>query len=362
MASTPAAAAAGPAPAASTVAPRGPEQAPPASAVRLPADAAQRIAHWADSRAQALALLHKQQGRWGALRWRDVPLTLDGWRLGLVRLGVGPGARLAVSGALEPGLILLALAAQAAGATVAVIDRHAQGPALGALLRAAAPTHAFVQDRKAVSAWLASGHANGHPVPLIAVQPVAHDDASWRIVPLAALRGGDGDGDDGGGPVAAARGPRAAGLRRRLRGQELLWVDEGTEWAGGLEQVLAAWLAGGAALAAPEVSASAARDRHELQPGRLLASPARLRQVQDELRARLAPPGHWQRRLVERAAARPGRAWAQWLLRRVARLHGVPAAFVRQEALDGGWRGEGRDGGAGPGASRVRADAAEAAA
>lgn len=292
----------------------------------LRADALLHVERWARERPQAAALLHKRQGRWGLYRWSDVARTLAHLGGALARQGVGPRARMAVSGALEPQLLLLALAAQGAGATVLPIGRHARGAELRALLQAAAPTHAFVQERGTISAWLDSGHAPAAPVPLYSPQPVVHAPGDWRIVPLALLT------DD-----APAPAPAGAAAPHSLRGQAVLWVDEGTEWAGGLEQVLAQWLQAGAALAAPETSASSARDRREVPAQRALASAQRGRQLQAELEARLPPRGSWTRGLIDRAGSgRGGGPLSAWLLRRIERLHGLP---VPARPQDGGAHG-----------------------
>ncbi|MFT4191569.1 MAG: AMP-binding protein [Comamonas sp.] len=298
---------------------------PGAGAVAFASDTQDRLAHWAAQRPEALALLHKQHGEWGAWRWRDVVQAVAQRRAALAGHGLGPGARLAVSGALEPQLIVLALAAHAAGAEVVVIDRHAQGAALRAALQAAAPTLAFVQSRQTLSAWIDSGatHAHTVPVPLIAAQPARHASAAWQVLPLADLLATDAPGP---APVAAPARPRPRlhSLRRALRGQAVLWVDEGTEWAGGLEQVLADWLRGGQPLAAPESSAAAARDRREIQPARLLASAARRQRLAEEHGARLAPPGSLARWLSDRASDAGGGWLSAWLRRRIARLEGLP--------------------------------------
>ncbi|WP_114809537.1 AMP-binding protein [Paraburkholderia kururiensis] len=290
---------------------------PDAATVRFPADLEARIAHWAQTRPQALALLHKQRGQWGALRWEDVPQRVAQLRQGLElqRPGPGSGSRLAVSGALEPDLILIALAAHAAGAAVVSVDRNAHADTLRRALEAAAPTHAFVQDRKTVSAWLASGYAPPGPATLYSAQSVAHHGGAWQLVALDALAGPAGSDS-----AFHAR----TGLRHALRHQRVSWVEEGTEWPGGLEQVLACWLEDGDVLASPEVGASSTRDRHEVQPDRLLASPAHLERLEAQLHERLAAAGSWSRALTDRAAERPGGLFSRWLLGRVDALHGLP--------------------------------------
>lgn len=287
-------------------------------AVRFPADLDARIAHWARTRPQALALLHKQRGQWGALRWQDVPARLAQLRQGLELQRLSAASRLAASGALEPDLILIALAAHAAGAVVVSVDRYAHADVLRSALQAAAPTHAFVQDRKTLSAWLASGYSPAGPAPLYSPQSVAHDSGAWQLVPLDALA------DPAGGDTAVYS---RTGLRRALRHRRVSWVEEGTEWSGGLEMVLEGWLENGDVLAAPEVGASSTRDRHEVQPDRLLVSPSHLAQLEAQLRERLAAPGSWSRGLTDRAAAKSkGSAgpFSRWLRGRIGSLNGLP--------------------------------------
>ncbi|CAN0620761.1 AMP-binding domain-containing protein [Burkholderia multivorans] len=285
--------------------------------VRFPADAHARIAHWADTRPQALALLHKQRGRWGALRWRDVPSRVDALRRGLETHGFGRRSRLAVCGALTPDLILIGLAAHRAGAEVVRIDREVHGGALRNALDAVAPSHAFVDDRKTVAAWFASGYAPAAPVTLYSAHRVARGGAAWNLVASSALAG------PAGGAVSALA---AGSLRGRLARHRILWVEEGTEWPDGLDAAVAAWLDAGAVLAAPEVGASSARDRHEIQPDRIVASRSRERELQASLQGWLPAEGTWQRGLTDRASARPDAPIARWLQSRVARLHGLPRA------------------------------------
>ena len=287
------------------------------AAVLFPADAHARIAHWADTRPQALALLHKQRGRWGALRWRDVPSRVDALRRGLETHGFGRRSRLAVCGALTPDLILIGLAAHRAGAEVVRIDREAQRGALRNALEATAPSHAFVDDRRTVAAWFASGYAPAMPVTLYSAHRVARGGGAWNLVASGALADPDGD----------AASPLAAGsLRGQLARHRVVWVEEGTEWPDGLDVAVAAWLDAGALLAAPEVGASSARDRHEIQPDRIVASRSRERALQSALQGRLPAAGSWRRGLADRASARPDAPIARWLLSRVARLHGLPRA------------------------------------
>lgn len=285
--------------------------------IAFPADTARVLERWSRLQSFAPALQHKRHGRWELYRWDDVAREVAHWRDALIGQGLGPQSRLVLCGALEPRLILFALAAHSAGATVLTIDRYARGTALQTLLQEAALTHAFVEDRQTISAWIASGHINDVPVPLYSSRPGRHDSGSWHILPLADLLGNGVDWID-------------VKQRRTVRGQPALWVDEGTEWADGLATVLSEWLQTGATLIAPEVSGASLRDRQEVRFQRVLGSAARQQQWRAELNARQAPAGSWTRKLIDRAGQRPGSVWSTWLLRRVDRLHGLPDSFQRQ--------------------------------
>ncbi len=62
--------------------------------------------------------------------------------------------RVAVSGPYQPDLIVMALAAEAAGSVVFPVPRRLRGDALQAVLAAIRPTHAFVQARREIPHWL----------------------------------------------------------------------------------------------------------------------------------------------------------------------------------------------------------------
>lgn len=289
---------------------------PSLTPVSFPADVFSLIGNWAQQRPLVPALLHKEHGSWGLHRWDDVARELANLREALVREKAGPQSRFVVSGAFEPKLILLALAAHAAGATVFAIDRHARESNLQALLQSAAPTHAFVQDRQTISLWLDSGHVNGIQVPLYSTQSVQRGNASWQIRPLADL-------------LRDRRQFAGVDKRKRLVAQAGLWVEEGSEWGDGLSAVLEAWLTSGATLIAPETTASSGRDRQEVTFQNVVASPARSQQWRNELDARLPAPDSWARRLLDWAGRHPKNRLATAILGRVQRLHGLPEAAYR---------------------------------
>ena len=282
-----------------------------AEGVVLPPAALRAVERWAQQKPQALALLHKQHGRWGAYRWSDVARTVAQLRDALARRGLGPGAGWLSAERWSLGSSCWS-AAHGAGATVVAIDRHAQGTALQERLRAAAPTHAFVQERKTISEWIDSGHVNAAPVPLYSAQSVAHDSGSRHIAPLAELAG----------PASA---PAVAGRQAAARARGAVG-GRGHGMAPGPG-------AGTGGLAAQRYRHGRAGEQRVLHAGpprdpalRLLVSVARRQQLQ-AVQARLPLPGSWRRRLTERAAARPGGLLARWLLGRISRLHGLP---VRQ--------------------------------
>ena len=103
---------------------------------------------------------------------------------------------------------------------------------------------------------------------------------------------------------------------------EVLWVDEGTEWREGLSHLLNRWLGRGEGLAFPETSESAARDRCEIAPTGLLLSAARVEALAGEIDARLAPSGTWRRRLCDWTLENPHQGLRRWLKGRVRRLLG----------------------------------------
>lgn len=293
----------------------------PASAdIRIPSRAVDRIEQWARKKPDAIALLHKR-GEWRGHTWEDVWRRLADLRGALAHNGIADGARFAVSGAIDPQLVLLVLAADANGARIIPVDRYADGAALRGLLSDAAATHAYVPDRKALSLWLASGYINRRPVPLFSGQAVARGNSSWSILPLPHAI------------AAASAGERnRAGARRsnrKLNQLDALWVDEGTEWFDGLTEVIEAWLENGNALAAPETTASSSRDRREVQPVRIVASAARQRRLRAELDARLYRVGTLHRALAEYSLRAANNPFSSWIGRRIAKLHGLPLDVVR---------------------------------
>lgn len=257
----------------------------PVIAESLPDNALNQLQNWAASRPLQIALRHKRRGRWKAWRWVDVLREVGQLSVALQQQGFGPGSRLALSGAFEPTLILLALAARAAGGQAFAVSRAASGDELRRLLLRSQPSHAFVQSREGVAQWLAAAAELPHELLLFSAHSASRQSGKARVLPLAELEG------VGCEPMQQSW--------RTARKTGAVWSEEGTEWAQGLGLLLRHWLGNGESFAFPENSESAARDRHDIAPVALLLSPQRLQTLADEIEQRLAPAGSWRRRLCD---------------------------------------------------------------
>lgn len=267
------------------------------------------LQRWARERPTQIALRHRRLGAWKAWRWIDVQREVERVADGLRQQGFTSGARLALSGAFEPSLLILALAAHQLGGQSLVIGRDSRGDELQRQLRQARPTFAFVQRRENVSHWLGSGLVEQWPLRLFSAQANAVSNGLWQVQPLSTLFVGE-------PPVAQRQG------WAQVAEDEVLWVDEGTEWREGLSHLLNRWLERGEGLAFPETSESAARDRREIAPTGLLLSAARVEALAGEIDARLAPSGTWRRRLCDWTLENPHQGLRRWLKGRVRRLLG----------------------------------------
>ncbi|TBV01802.1 AMP-binding protein [Phytopseudomonas dryadis] len=275
---------------------------------QVPDEALGHVRRWAAQRPLEIALRHRRRGIWKAWRWIDVLREVERKAAALRQQGFGAGSRLAVSGAYEPTLLLLALAAKQLGGHTQSISRYSQGEALRRQVLAGRADFAFVQRREQAAAWLAIATDDSRPLTLFCAQPIAATQGRWRTVPLSALIEGQPSTD-------------SQGWRQAYR-EPASWCDEGSEWADGLRVLLQHWLEGGQGLAFPESSESAARDRREIAPVTLLLSPPRLQRLAAEIEARLAPAGSWRRRLCDWTQRAPGRGVRRWIKARVRRLLG----------------------------------------
>ena len=286
-----------------------------------PVDLLYRIRRWATLQPDALALRHKRRGRWKAWRWWDVAHEVDALGAHLRAEGVGAHSRVALCGAFEPTLILVAVAARAQGAELVPVALSGDDPAtLATTLREAAASHVFLQRREDVSRYRAWS---------------AHEQPSVRLLGIAARE--------------TAPGVQSLRERRGAQG-ELVWVDEGSEWREGLEVLLRHWLDTGTCLAFPERVESATRDRRDIAPTALLLSAARLDDLTVELESRLAPRGSLRRRLSDWALregiSRGGlRRHLHARLRSQFGLHRVQSVLhARPVGAASAWLGSGQQG------------------
>lgn len=247
--------------------------------------ALEQLRHWAQVSPLQSALRHKRHGQWYAWRWIDVLRDVERLADGLRQQGFSEQSRLAVSGAFEPNLLLLALAAYQAGGEVLAVADDLDAQALHPILWHSQPTHAFVPRRQTRQLWLNHGQS---------------------LLDFARLLG-----------------PGEPPQRLRLgRPDAQWWSEEGTQWQGGLTVLLEQWLSSGQSLAFPESPGSASRDRREVAPSGLLLSAGRLQRLAQEIDSRLAAPGTWRRRLCDWAIAHPEKGLQRLIKQRVRRLLG----------------------------------------
>lgn len=247
--------------------------------------ALEQLRHWAQVSPLQPALRHKRHGQWLVWRWIDVLRDVERLADGLRQHGFTEDSRLALSGAFEPDLLQLALAAQHIGGKVLTLSDNFEPEDLHKALWRSRPTHAFVHSRQTQQLWINHGQSLLNFTELL-------------------------------GPTEPPQR-----LNRWAQGAQL-WSEEGTQWQSGLTVLLEQWLSRGQSLAFPESPGSASRDRREVAPSGLLLSTEGLQRLAAEIESRLAPQGTWRRRLCDWAIAHPERGLRRLIKNVVRRLLG----------------------------------------
>jgi len=181
----------------------------PAERVTVLPEALAQLRHWAQVTPLHSALRHKRDGQWYAWRWIDALRDVERLADGLRQQGFTEQSRLALSGAFEPGLLLLALAAQVVGGQILTLADDLEPAALQQQVWRIRPTHAYVPGFQ----------------PLAVVQRIDPVDTSQRLCRWW-----------------------------QPSGKTELWSEESTHWQGGLATVLEQWLKSGQSLGFPQSS------------------------------------------------------------------------------------------------------------
>lgn len=179
----------------------------PAERVTVLPEALAQLRHWAQVTPLHSALRHKRDGQWYAWRWIDALRDVERLADGLRQQGFTEQSRLALSGAFEPGLLLLALAAQVIGGQILTLADDLEPAALQQQVWRIRPTHAYAPGFQT----------------LAMVRRIDPVDTSQRLCRWW-----------------------------QPSGKTELWSGESTHWQGGLATVLEQWLISGQSLGFPQ--------------------------------------------------------------------------------------------------------------
>ncbi|MDR2032235.1 MAG: AMP-binding protein [Azoarcus sp.] len=283
------------------------------------------LENWAKNKPQAPALLHKRRGQWKAWRWQDVWEDVSYLREVLREEGLGTGSHLVLKGAYEPTLILLALAALSAGAKVSLLARRLSSVEFRKTLENIGPTHLFIQTRDGIARLIESFRNNPEPLPLW-LCTTFHVKRQLDVTVAISLQD----------IYKQARTGGSILQWRQIRSTRPTWVEDGTEWEEGLGLLLSRLLWHGEVFAFPENSGSAARDRQDIAPGRLLLSATRIQALNEELGNRLPQHGSWLRRSWEWSRLNRHGGLQRLLESRVNRLMGLHRLNVTNSTPESG--------------------------
>ncbi len=127
-------------------------QSPQPETVSIFPAALEQLRHWAQVSPLQSALRHKRHGQWHSWRWIDTLREVERLADGLRQHGFTADSRLALSGSLEPNLLLLSLAAHSIGGEVFSLAPELTAEALGQAFWRLQPSHGFVDSRQQLSA------------------------------------------------------------------------------------------------------------------------------------------------------------------------------------------------------------------
>jgi hypothetical protein len=258
----------------------------------------------------AEALRHKRRGQWRCWSRADITAESESLARALVKRGINARSTVAISGDYAPASVIFAIASARAGArTVSVPTRIARQD-LTAWLRDEPVVIAFVGLREQLGKWRAALQESARQSEIVADFHLPWGHAAAAGITAAVDLLGD------------AAGGRDAGRSAN----EVLWIEEGTDWSDGLGFLLQA-LVQGATLAFPESRTAAGRDRRETQPVHFALSAAHHLELARDLATRL-PTGHSLAASLTRNALSAGsrgstRSDQRWLLRRIRRPFGL---------------------------------------
>lgn len=195
-----------------------------------------QLQQWAQDKPLDNALRHRCDGQWYAWRWIDVLRDVECLADELRQQGFAGQSRLALCGAFEPHMALLALAAQSVGGQVVTLTDELEPGRLHQQLWRIRPTHAYMPG-----VWLTGGQGAVFPCLLERRDPAPRRVHWWQALDKSPL-----------------------------------WSVEGTGWQGGLAVLLRQWLESGQSLAFVQPSETSVEQAWRFSWGRMRHRAGRL--------------------------------------------------------------------------------------